>query len=29
MDKSSNRQASGGASIVLHSPEGDKIECIV
>ena len=27
-DESSNRQA-GGASIVLLSPEGDKIECMV
>ena len=28
MDGSSNKQA-GGASIVLHSPEGDKIECMI
>jgi len=28
MNESSNRQA-GGAGIVLHSSEGDKIECIV
>ena len=28
MDKLSNRQA-GKASIVLHSPEGDEIECMV
>ena len=28
MNESSNRQASG-AGIVLHSSEGDKIECIV
>ena len=28
MDKSSNRQTSG-ASIVLHSSEGDEIECMV
>ena len=27
-DGSSNRQA-GGVGIVLHSPEGDKIECMV
>ena len=28
MDRSSNKQA-GGAGIVLHSLEGDKIECMV
>ena len=28
MDGSSNKQA-GGASIVLHSLEGDKIECMI
>ncbi|XP_075675194.1 uncharacterized protein LOC142644475 [Castanea sativa] len=28
MDGSSNRQA-GGAGVVLHSPEGDKVECMV
>ena len=28
MDDSSNRQASG-AGIILRSPEGDKIECMV
>ena len=28
MDKSSNRQTSG-ASIVLHSSEGDEIKCMV
>ena len=28
MDGLSNRQA-GGAGIVLHSPEGDEIECMV
>jgi len=27
-DGSSNRQA-GGAGVVLHSPEEDKIECMV
>jgi len=27
-DRSSNKQV-GGASVVLHSPEGDKIECMV
>ena len=27
-DRSSNRQA-GGAGIVLRSPEGDKIKCMV
>ena len=28
MDGSSNKQA-GGASVVLHTPEGDKIECMI
>ena len=28
MDRSSNKQASG-VRIVIHSPEGDKIECMV
>ncbi|XP_075633478.1 uncharacterized protein LOC142605938 [Castanea sativa] len=28
MDGSSNRQA-GGVGVVLHSPEGDEIECMV
>ena len=28
MDGSSNRQE-GGAGVVLHSPEGDEIECMV
>ena len=28
MDKSSNRQISG-AGVILHNPEGDKIECMV
>ena len=28
MDGSSNRQA-GGAGVVLHSPKGDEIECMV
>ena len=27
-DRSSNKQA-GGASVVLHSREGDKVECMV
>ena len=28
MDGSSNKQV-GGAGIVLHTPEGDKIECMI
>ena len=28
MDRSSNRQISG-AGVILHNPEGDKIECMV
>ena len=28
MDGSSNKQA-GGAGVVLHTPEGDKIECMI
>ena len=28
MDRSSNKQI-GGAGIVLHTPEGDKIECMI
>ena len=28
MDESSNRRI-GGAGIVLHSPKGDKIECMI
>ena len=28
MDKSSNRRA-GGAGVVIQTPEGDKIECMI
>ena len=28
MDGSSNRKM-GGAGVILHSPEGDKVECMV
>ena len=28
MDGSSNRQASG-AGVVLYSPEGDKVKCVI
>ena len=28
MDESSNKQV-GGVDVVLHSPEGDEIECMV